>query len=46
MGGNFVVGGRVSVFPVLAVSCKSCGYTHYFNAILIGVVKKQEDGKK
>ncbi|MDP3057738.1 MAG: hypothetical protein Q8N37_04480 [bacterium] len=40
MGGSFILGEKVSIFPVLAVSCKSCGHTHYFNAILIGVVKK------
>lgn len=40
MGGGFVIGENVSIFPVLAVSCKSCGHTHYFNALLIGVVKK------
>ncbi|MFA5753995.1 MAG: hypothetical protein WCX77_04130 [Candidatus Paceibacterota bacterium] len=44
-GGGFETGGKNQVFPLIALSCKSCGYTHYFNTILMGITPKQEDGK-
>jgi hypothetical protein len=37
--GNFVIGGGGAIFPLIAVVCKVCGYTLFFNAILLGIVK-------
>jgi len=40
-GGGLVIGGEASsIYPVIAVACKTCGHTHYFNAILLGVIQK------
>lgn len=44
--GNFVLGGQnSSIFPVIAVSCSKCGNTHFFNAILLGLIKKDNEPK-
>lgn len=42
--GKLIIGVESSIFPVLAVTCKSCGRTYFFNAILLGLIEK-EDGK-
>lgn len=42
--GNLILGGKSSIFPVITVTCKSCGNTYFFNAILLGLIEKQ-DGK-
>ena len=42
-GGNLVIGGKSSVFPVIAVVCKNCGNTLFFNAIQLGLIKKEND---
>lgn len=41
-GGSLVLGGNTSILPVVAVSCTSCGYTHFLNAIRLGVVEAQQ----
>lgn len=46
MSGNLVVGGASSVFPVITVTCRSCGHTYFFSAILLGVVKKSDEQSK
>lgn len=38
--GNFVVGGQSNIFPVLTLTCNKCGHTYFFNAILLGVLPK------
>jgi len=39
-GGNLVIGGQSGIFPLITVSCKNCGRSHFFNAILLGVITK------
>ncbi|MFA5184680.1 MAG: hypothetical protein WC456_04115 [Patescibacteria group bacterium] len=40
-GGGLIIGGASSsIYPVIAVACKSCGHTHYFSALLLGLIKK------
>jgi len=41
--GTLVLGGQASVFPVITVSCKQCGNTYLFNAILLGLIEKKDD---
>jgi hypothetical protein len=36
--GNLVVGG--SIFPVVSVTCSTCGNSLFFNAIAIGILPK------
>jgi len=45
-GGGLVIGGESSVFPVITVTCKDCGYTYFFNAILLGVIEKSDGQTK
>lgn len=40
-GGNLIIGGQSSVFPVITVSCKQCGNTYFFNAVLLSVIEKK-----
>lgn len=44
--GNLVIGGNSSVLPVISVSCKACGNTQFFNALLLGLVEKNDGGQK
>ena len=45
--GDLVIGGSSSsIFPVIAISCGNCGNTHFFNAILLGLVEKKDDARK
>lgn len=45
--GALILGGESSsVFPVIAVTCGSCGNTHFFNAILLGLIEKKDGPKK
>ena len=37
-GGNLVIGGNSSIYPLLALSCSACGHTLFFNAILLGII--------
>ncbi len=41
--GNFVLGGKTTVFPVITISCKQCGNTYLFNAILLGLIDKKDE---
>jgi hypothetical protein len=44
--GNLVIGGKnSSIFPVISVSCSKCGNTHFFNAILLGLIQKDNESK-
>ncbi|MFZ2072295.1 MAG: hypothetical protein WA101_00335 [Minisyncoccia bacterium] len=40
-GGSLFVGGQSSIFPAVLLTCKKCGHTHFFNAILLGVINKE-----
>ena len=42
-GGNLIIGGQATVFPVITVSCKQCGNTYLFNAILLGLIERKDD---
>ncbi len=42
-GGNFILGGQSSIFPVIAITCQGCGNTHFFNAILLGLIKQNNE---
>jgi len=41
-GGGLVIGGEAHVFPVLPIICKNCGKTHFFNAVILGLIEKHE----
>lgn len=45
-GGNLVVGGKASIFPVITVICSNCGNSLFFNAIQLGLIKKENDKQK
>ena len=40
-GGGLMVG-TGPIYPYIALSCASCGYTLLFNAVIAGLVKKSE----
>lgn len=44
-GGSLTIGSQQSVFPVITISCKNCGNTYFFNAILLGIINKNEQSK-
>ena len=44
--GNFIIGGKSSIFPVLAVTCKSCGNVYFFNAISVELINKENGEQK
>lgn len=37
-GGDLIIGGGTSTFPVFHVICTNCGYTHTVNAVISGVL--------
>lgn len=37
-GGNFIIGGKCAIMPVVSISCKECGNTLFLSAIRMGVV--------
>jgi predicted nucleic-acid-binding Zn-ribbon protein len=41
---NFGLG--AASFPVIPVSCTKCGYTHFFNAITLGLIDGQTGNSK
>lgn len=45
-GGSLVIGGVTGSYPVAQLICATCGYTHFFNAVLSGIVvpADYEDG--
>jgi len=45
-GGGLVIGGKSSIFPVITVICKTCGNTLFFNAIQLGLIKKDDEQPK
>ena len=34
--GNFVIGG--AAYPVAMLICENCGYTYFFNAVVLGMI--------
>ncbi len=38
-GGGLVVGGPV--FPVFPLTCKTCGHTLFFNALVMGIIQPE-----
>jgi predicted nucleic-acid-binding Zn-ribbon protein len=40
-GGNLVIGGQSSIFPAITLTCKQCGYSHFFNAVSLGLIGKE-----
>lgn len=41
-GGNLVVGNG-SIIPIVPVMCRNCGYTILFNAMVNGLIKKNQE---
>lgn len=39
-GGALGVGGPL--YPYLVVTCSTCGHTHFFNALVAGLVEQQD----
>lgn len=44
-GGGIVIGGGSSTYPAAQVICTTCGYIHFFNAVLTGIVVGPEYGQ-
>ena len=42
--GNLVIGENQSLYPVVPLSCDSCGSTFFLNAIKSGLMEKKEGG--
>lgn len=38
-GGDLVIGGKSSIYPVFPVMCSRCGFTHFFNAVVSGIAQ-------
>jgi hypothetical protein len=38
-GGDLVVGGMQSVFPVIPITCPQCGYTMFINAMISNLIE-------
>ena len=45
-GGSFLVGGKSIIYPVVIVTCKTCGNTLFFNAIQLGLIEKKMEGSQ
>ena len=45
-GGNLVIGGQSAVFPVIALSCRKCGKTFFFNALVLGLIEINDEPKQ
>jgi len=43
-GGGLVIGGLA--YPLAMIICSNCGYTNFFNAVLIGLVPGEEEEEK
>ena len=43
-GGSMLLGGPI--IPVIPISCNNCGNTLLINAIMAGLVDREEEGKK
>lgn len=37
-GGNMIIGGGSSLYPLFQILCTNCGYVHMFNAVISGVL--------
>ena len=47
--GNFIIGGSSAIVPHITLSCHTCAYTLFFNAIQLGIVspnKNEQETKK
>lgn len=42
-GTNMIIGGGISLFPVLVVTCNNCGNTLFLNAIKQGVIEPDKE---
>jgi hypothetical protein len=42
--GTLVIGGPI--YPVISITCRNCGFTHFLNAIVIGITQQEQEGKK
>lgn len=40
--GSIILGGNSVTLPVVPVICNNCGYTRFFNAMMIGALKQDE----
>jgi len=40
-GGSLIIG-STPIFPVVALACTNCGYSHFFNAIVLGIVPQSD----
>lgn len=36
--GNLILGGNSNIYPAFPLSCTTCGYTHWFNAMQAGII--------
>lgn len=41
-GGNLVLGGNQGIYPVIPLTCSTCGNTHFLNAVLLDVLDPQK----
>jgi len=37
--GGVVIGGSSKIMPLIAINCKNCGNTLFFNAINLGIIE-------
>ena len=45
-GGNLVIAGGQSLYPVIPITCNICGNTHFLNALQLGLLEPHtEEGK-
>jgi Predicted nucleic-acid-binding protein containing a Zn-ribbon domain len=45
-GGSLIIGGDTSLMPLISVSCTNCGFTHFINAIRLGVVTPESHSQQ
>lgn len=41
--GSLVAGTQSTIFPVVPLTCKTCGHSHLFNAVLMGLLDNKGD---
>ena len=47
--GNFIIGGQSAIVPHVTLTCHTCAYTLFFNAIQLGIVspnQNEQESKK
>lgn len=45
-GNRFVIGGKSAILPVISAACSKCSNTILLNALILGVVKKENESKE